>query len=251
MGSYLVSYEALWQASVNIILFDEKTTTLPLKDERAVHILKVLRLKEGDSFRAGVVNGPALSCRIDRIDGNGISFSCIEGEDLSPLFPLTLLLAEVRPICMKRILRETVSIGVGRILLTVSDTGEKSYHEASLYTSGEYRDILKDGAMQAGFTGIPEVSFHSSVEDALKSVREERCILLDNVVGSVRLSSLDLSEASSVLLAIGPERGWSERERRLFLSSGFTPALVGSRILRTETCAVASPVLALSRMGLV
>ena len=170
---------------------------------------------------------------------------------MSSLYPLTLVLAEVRPICMKRILRETVSLGVGRIMLVISDTGEKSYSEASLYTSGEYRDILVDGAMQAGFTGVPEVVFCSSVQDAIRKLGSESKVLLDNVIGSVPLSSMDLADSGPVALAIGPERGWSERERNLFLLNGFKPALIGHRILRTETAAVAGCAMTLSQMGLI
>ena len=236
---------------MNIILFEEKPSLIPLKDERARHIMKVLRMHEGDTFKAGIINGPGLSCVIERIDDEGIHVSATEGEDMSSLYPLTLVLAEVRPICMKRILRETVSLGVGRIMLVISDTGEKSYSEASLYTSGEYRDILVDGAMQAGFTGVPEVVFCSSVQDAIRKLGSESKVLLDNVIGSVPFSSMDLTEAGPVALAIGPERGWSERERNLFLLNGFKPALIGHRILRTETAAVAGCAMTLSQMGLI
>ena len=84
---------------------------------------------------------------------------------------------------------------------------------------------------------------------AIEKAGEGERLLLDNVIGSSPLSSLDLKN-KSVILAIGPERGWSERERKLFLSSSFSPVLIGDRILRTETAAVAAPSVALSRMGL-
>ena len=150
---------------------------------------------------------------------------------------------------MKRILRETVSLGVGRLILPISDLGEKSYASASLYTEGEYKSILLDGAMQSGKTGVSECLVVKSVEEAIEKAGEGERLLLDNVIGSSPLSSLDLKNRS-VILAIGPERGWSERERKLFLSSSFSPVLIGDRILRTETAAVAAPSVALSRMGL-
>ena len=58
-------------------------------------------------------------------------------------------------------------------------------------------------------------------------------------------------KGKSVAIAVGPERGWSARERALFLDSGYKSALLGSRILRTETAAVAGVALSLSRMGYV
>lgn len=43
---------------MNIILFPalEAENVLSMTDERALHIKKVLRLKEGDSFQAGIIN---------------------------------------------------------------------------------------------------------------------------------------------------------------------------------------------------
>ncbi len=220
-----------------------------MSDERAKHIAKVLRLKKGDSFRAGIVNGCELMCTVEEIDESGIKVKAEKGEDLSSLYPLTLLLAQVRPICMRRILREAVSLGVGRIMLFISDLGEKSYSEASLYKSGEYLEIMKDGAMQSGFTGIPEVSFYKNLAEALNCVEEQERILLDNVIGAERLSMMKLS--GTVVLAIGPERGFTDNERLLMLSHGFRPALLGKRILRTETAAVAGIGLALAGMDMI
>ena len=233
---------------MNIVLFREGETMLPLSDERASHILKVLRMKEGDSFHAGIIDSMEGMMRIERISDDGIELSFSPEKDSSALYPLTLICAQVRPICMRRILREAVSLGVGRMILPVSDLGEKSYLNASLYKDGEYRDILLDGAMQAGKTGVTDTLLASGVEEAIKLADSDTLLLLDNVIGAVPLSEMDL-RGKSVAIAIGPERGWSERERRVFLDSGFIPAIMGSRILRTETAAVASVALALSHMG--
>ena len=233
---------------MNIILFEEGESFFPSSDERAEHIRKVLKLKAGDTFRGGIVNGFSGEALVTSISDDGVAFSFTPCEDSSALYPLTLLVAQVRPICMRRILREAVSLGVGRIILPVSDLGEKSYLSAGLYTKGEYRGILLDGAMQSGKTGVPETVLTGSVEEAVALVNSDRKLLLDNVIGRERLSSMGLS-GLSVTLAVGPERGWSDRERELFLRSSFIPALLGDRILRTETAAVSSVALALGRMG--
>lgn len=233
---------------MNIVLFKDGETFLPKKDERAEHIRKVLHLKEGDTFRSGVINGPQGMARIEKMDEEGITLSFDLDEEMRKLYPLTMIIAQVRPICMKRILREAVSLGAERLILPVSDLGEKSYLNSSLYKSSEYQDILIDGAMQAGSSAVSECILTSGIMDAIASCPEGDRYLLDNVVGAEDLSSLDL-RGRSVILAIGPERGWSDRERRIFIENGFSPVLLGSRILRTETAAVAGAAVALSRMG--
>ena len=229
---------------MNIILFEKGVRHFDEKDERYLHLKKVLHAAVGTSFIAGEINGDRGSAKITSF-GSGVDFTFTREEEDNALYPLTIILGQVRPICMRRILRELVSLGVKRIVLTITELGEKSYSEAGLYTSGEYRDILLSGAMQAGHTGVSEVVFASSAENAL-SYAEGRCLLLDNVIGAKRFC--EIGKAEALTLAIGPERGWSEKERGIFLSNGFEPVLMGSRILRTETAAVAGTALALEAL---
>ena len=235
---------------MNIVLLKPEELCLPPGDERYEHITRILHMKEGDSFRAGIIGSDMGTATIMRLSSEGMEISFTAERDGSALYPLTLIVAQVRPICMRRILREAVSLGVGRIILPVSDLGEKSYLSASLYRDREYEGILLDGAMQSGFTGVSSVSIVDSAEAAISIAEGDELILLDNAVGAVPLSQADLRGRSCVL-AIGPERGWSERERRLFIGSGYSPMLLGCRILRTETAAVAGCAMALSRMGFI
>ena len=233
---------------MNIILFDRDEREFTKGDERFDHLRNVLHAKEGSTFRGGIINAERGECTVTSLTGEGVSFSFVPEKEDSSLFPLTVILAMVRPICMKRILRELVSLGVSRIILTTSELGEKSFRSSGLYTEGEYRKIMLSGAMQGGHTGVAECIFAGSVREAVSLADPGLHLLLDNVVGSVRFSSLEL-EKGSVTLAIGPERGWSEKERMLFLESGFIPTVMGNHILRTETAAVAAVALALERMG--
>ncbi len=240
---------------MNIILFNEYPNDgfIPVADERAKHIVEILKLKVGDEFRMGIVNQSEGKAKVEAISLEGVKIS-YESISSPELYPVTLLCAQVRPICMKRILREAVSLGVGRIILTGSDTGEKSYLSSNLYKTDEYKEYLLDGAMQSSHAGIPQVFFTNSVDGALNLIKDigmkedEKCslIVLDNVVGAVPLSTSAIKK--SAVLAIGPERGWSQRERNLFVANGFAPMLLGSRVLRTETACSAGVAVLLSRM---
>ncbi len=235
---------------MNIILIEADETFFESSDERAQHIRKVLKLSKGDTFRCGVINSYEGKAVIIEDNREGITFAFTPLQDTSSLYPLTLIVGQTRPICMRRILREAVSLGVGRIILPITDLGEKSYSSSSLYRDGEYRKILLDGAMQAGATGVSECIIAESTEDAVSAARGDILLLLDNVIGAGKLSEMDL-KGKSVTLAIGPERGWSGRERELFISSGYIPSLIGNRILRTETAVPAAVSLALSGMKLI
>ena len=82
-------------------------------------------------------------------------------------------------------------------------------------------------------------------------------------VGAVEAARVDASavgEAGAVgaagfsgdeaVLAVGPERGWSHRERGILAEHGFTPVRLGERILRTETACAAGAGLMLLQLGI-
>ncbi|MDA3940996.1 MAG: RsmE family RNA methyltransferase [Spirochaetia bacterium] len=236
---------------MNIILFEDANIPkkISIKDERAKHILKILKLRPGEEFTCGLVNGPSGKGSITSIDLEWIHFSWIKTVDYVPLYPLTLLMGYTRPISSKRILREAASLGVERIIFTGTDTGEKSYRDSNLW-KGEYRGFLMDGAQQAASTGLPNVEFYRDLQTFLRENFSGQRIVLDNIEPEIKLSQFNPGEHNS-LLAIGSERGWSDRERNIFRREGFVFASLGCRTLRTETASTAGITLLLARMGLI
>ena len=246
---------------MNIILFEEIPQFIPLTDQRGRHLKKVLKAQAGACLKAGLVNGPLGTLCIEAVETDGYRVSWRESGPVVGLYPLTLLVGFVRPISVKRILREAASLGVERLIFTVTDTGERSYREANLWKTGEYREYLINGLQTAGGTVLPAVELCGGLREALELVEGESVpgvgaaepaarLVLDNVGSGRPLAELGLAGLRSVTLAVGSERGWSERERGLFRQAGFESVSLGSRVLRTETACSAGAALALARMGL-
>lgn len=241
---------------MNMILFDslpqEKSGVYQIhrKDPRAEHILRILRLKPGDTFSMGVVNGPSGEASLLSYDIDTLQFSWIPEHPPAVLHPAILLVGCVRPICMRRILREAASFGVGEIWVCGTDLGEKSYLEAELWKKKRYRSFLIDGAQQAAQTAVPELRMFHCVRSALEEAGTlgGTQIVLDNTEGAQRFSREGPADAPAVL-AVGSERGWSDRERGLFRESRWKPLRIGERTLRTETSCSAGLALLLAHMG--
>lgn len=231
---------------MNIILFKKGINSFSKNDDRYQHIKKVLKLKVLDTFRCGVINESEGKATIVSFTDEEISFTYEKERDSSPLFDVTLILSEVRPICMKRILREVASLGIKELRLFISDLSDKSYSGATLYKSGEAEQILLNGAMQSGKSSVTNLVRCSSLEEAMNVNTEEK-IILDNVVGSISFNELDL-ENKRVSLAIGGERGFTNKERDLLINSNFAPVIMGDRILRTESAVVSAISLSLLKM---
>jgi len=261
---------------VNIILFDPAEVEKPLsrRDERTLHLLKVLHKKAGDSFDAGVLGGKKGQGRIEsiRLDGS-IVFSLELSLDPPPRYPVRAAVGFPRPIQIRRLLRDLSNLGLEAIDLIGTELGEKSYRDTKLLADGGAEAALIEGAVQARDTRVPLLASYKSLEDWLKERPWEKqsggetqsalktrwsvyagvpaaplLIALDNVRPEGSLSMLS-ALGQAIVLAVGPERGWSDRERSELEEAGFLRLSMGERVMRTETACVAAAVLALEKIG--
>ncbi|MFW6223573.1 MAG: RsmE family RNA methyltransferase [Spirochaetota bacterium] len=255
---------------MNTVLFDPEElgaspgARLSADDRRARHILDVLGLGPGDSFRAGVVDGPAGSGRVVAVDADGGVTVGFESEpagelgEMRPLHPVRLLLAHPRPIVLRRMLRDLSTLGVERIVVVRTALGEKSYLESRLWQGDIVRRLLIEGAEQAGSTMLPRVEKSRRLTDAIARVVEGRetapRVVFDNagsasgragVGGRTRPDG----DAAARVIAVGSERGWTDEERNLLGDHGFETLRLGSRILRTETASHVAVAVTLRDLG--
>lgn len=237
---------------MNIVLFTEEDLVhpLPLNDERARHVLRVLRKSAGDEFKAGIENGPLGLARIESLGEAGMALSFRPTRRGPPPLALTVLLGFPRPIQANRILKDLTSLGVGRILLCGTELGEKSYVQGTFFASGGWERAIREGACQSGSPLLPAVSTHPSLAAAISALPPDPALraALDPVEAEAPLRTLPMGPGRATVLAVGSERGWTESERALLRSSGFRLAGLGERILRTETAAVAAVSLCLAAM---
>lgn len=233
---------------MNLILLEpgEIGAPLPRADARALHIERVLRRLPGELFDAGIVNGPRGKGRVVAYGEHGLEFTFERVAEPEPADPVHLLLAVPRPQTARKVLGEATSMGVASLRFFRSEKGERSYAESTLWTSGEWRRHLLDGAAQAFDTRIPEVHHSGTLAEAADLLpRNARLVALDNYEAPARLAPGALDRP--LVLAFGPERGWSAAERALLRSRGFALAHLGARVLRTETAVVAA--LAIAKAG--
>ena len=251
---------------MNICLFtnDEIKNPLSLRDDRAQHIIKVLHKKAGENFTAGIVGGASGTAVIREINDQGITFDFTAGGDGKPLTKLEMIIGFPRPIQLKRLLRDIAALGVGRVHLTGTDLGEKSYMHSNLVERGSAYQMLLDGTVQAGSTHVPELCLYKTLDECLEAVTAGEAgtaasagvlLALDNINPSARLADAvkqgSGGAGSRVIAAIGSERGWTDRERKLLEEQGFVRCGMGERIMRTETAATVAGAIILSELGII
>lgn len=246
---------------MNICLFspDEIKIPLSIKDERGEHLIKVLHKKTGDSFTAGIIGGQSGHAVITSIENNLISFDFKADGDGKPLTALRMIIGFPRPIQLKRLLRDIAALGVSQVHLTGTELGEKSYMQSNLVERGSAYKMLLDGSVQAGSTHIPELFLHKTLQECLESCKSQGTVrlALDNINPNSSLQAA-LDQACGEKLwdcknplyaAIGSERGWTDKERKMLEEYGFIRCGMGSRIMRTETAATVAGSIILNKLG--
>ena len=221
--------------------------------DRAEHVMNVLHGEVGQVLKTGEINGrigtgEIIECSNARVFESGnngpvIKLRCRHQEEsLRPW--VDLILAPPRPRVMKRLLPQLATMGVGRIFLVGAKKVEKDFWGATLLKPENYRPLLIDGLMQAGTSILPTLetrrNFRKFVKEELDTLwPEAKRIVAHPYDGNRTIEQPERSNNRAILLAVGPEGGWTDEEVTLLEEHGFARYSLGSRILRTDTATIA------------
>jgi RsmE family RNA methyltransferase len=227
---------------VNRILFESSEIAdgvATCSDARAEHILAVLHGEVGQTLKTGELDGRIGTGEIVSIEGRTVAVKVSHTEEsLRPW--CDLVLAPPRPRVMKRLLPQLASLGVGTIVLVGAKKVEKDFWGATLLKEENYRPLLVDGLMQAGTSVVPRMetrrNFRRFVGDELDSLFPTANRVVGHPGG---VPNAPAQKPGRLLLAVGPEGGWTDDEVSLLESHGFSRYSLGARILRTDTALVA------------
>ncbi len=224
-------------------IHDNKAT---LCDERAKHLVKVLKVEVGDSIRVGQLHGRLGRGRILGIRKK-YPFQVELGIELHKeppaKIPVDLLLALPRPIMLRRIFSQATTLGFGALHIVNANRVEKSFWNSGLLEEREYLPQLVHGLEQAGDSIPPRVYFHRHfrpfIEDYFPSIANRYSHQIYAHPGASKLlHQIPHLHSGKILLAIGPEGGWVDYEIGKFQESGFSDISIGSRILRVDTAVI-------------
>ena len=217
--------------------------------ERAEHVLSVLHGEVGQVLKTGEIDGPigtsvitSISSPSSSVSSPEITVRCSHTEQsIAPW--VDLILAPPRPRVMKRLLPQLATMGVGRIFLVGAKKVEKDFWGATLLKQENYRPLLIDGLMQAGTSILPTLetrrNFRKFVREELDALwPESRRIVAHPYDGVRTFEHSNNPNIRTILLAIGPEGGWTDDEVTLLEEHGFARYSLGSRILRTDTATI-------------
>lgn len=158
-----------------------------------------------------------------------------------PVVRITLLGSLIRFERFEWIIEKATELGVERIVPLETDRTEKGLRNAAEKRSMRWNRIAREASEQSRRARLPEIAATVALADAL-TIEAGYRYMLEEAQASPILGVLPASRVAGdqVALLLGPEGGWTDRERQWIASAGWRPVSLGQEILRAETAALAA-----------
>lgn len=217
---------------------------LDLPEATAAHLSRVLRLQTGDECVLFNGDGRDFACSIVATGKRSVRVRIGAPAVVARESPLRIVLLQgiARGEKMDLILQKATELGVAQVRPLMSQRSEvKLDPERTAKRLAHWRQVVIAGCEQSGRAVVPEVLAPAALDVALQALADGELRLTLDPVGTLAFASLGQHLADRTLvLAVGPEGGWSPLDRQQLQSAGFLGLRLGPRILRTETAALAA-----------
>jgi len=231
-----------------------------LDRETAHHLAHVLRARPGQLFELSDGRVVWLA-RVERLRRDAVEFSLIERVPAcEPALRVSLLLSIVKFDRFEWCLEKATELGVASIIPLAAARSELALCRAAPKRAPRWQKMLREAAQQARRLRPPGLaplarSPEAFADEMLFASGGERPAALRRILLSERREASSLRailsaaaraerpkatlSVGAVVLAIGPEGGWTDEELDAARRAGFTEASLGGEILRTETAVIA------------
>ncbi len=210
------------------------------------HIKNVLRMRIGESFLVSS-NGKSDLCEIEAFSEEKVIAKIIEENYKNTNLPIKIHLFQGLPKSekMELIIQKAVELGAEEIIpVEMSRSVVKLDDKKKKSKTARWQAISESAAKQSKRNSVPVVSDVISFKEVLKKAAELDILLVPyenkNGMEATREALSEIKSGMSVGILIGPEGGFDEAEIEAALNIGCKVISLGSRILRTETAAIAA-----------
>jgi 16S rRNA (uracil1498-N3)-methyltransferase len=207
----------------------------------AHHLTRVLRVEAGQQFEISD-NHAVYLAEVESARKDLVSFSVREKvASAEPLVRTAILASLIRFERWEWMLEKATELGIGRVVPVQAQRSERGLEQAAGKRMSRWNRIVREASEQSRRARLPEIGDPVDLAGALKFEADYRFVLEEAAAPPI-LQSLPAHRepGDSVSLLVGPEGGWTEREREQIAGAGWRPVSLGTQILRAETAAIAA-----------
>jgi 16S rRNA (uracil1498-N3)-methyltransferase len=211
------------------------------------YLVRVRRLAPGEYFPALLPDGTKVSVQVLSIDNHALEGKIFKNGQADktecPLPPVILFQALPKGEKMDLIVRQAAESGLAEIVpfaseFSVAKTGGQKF--------SRWERIIREARQQSGSTAETAIQQPLAIDGLFaywENMRQRQPGGLGLLFHHLPLANESLhryldKKPLAVVLAIGPEGGFSPAEAGRFTAAGFKPFTIGDTIFRTETAAL-------------
>jgi 16S rRNA (uracil1498-N3)-methyltransferase len=213
-----------------------------ISGDTAHHLGRVLRAQAGQLYELSDGRDVWLG-RIESVERDRVAFALLEQlPSYAPPLDVTLALSIIKFDPFEWAIEKATELGVSTIVPLAAGRSEKSLIVAGTKRVERWKKILAEASQQSRRVRVPVLEPISSPEEAFSACKGDAKMILSERADAPSLRAVLGGKQSvpSLMLAVGPEGGWTEKEFAAARSAGFREASLGRLILRAETAVIAA-----------
>jgi len=208
--------------------------------EDAHHLTRVLRVEAGQKFEI-TDNERAWLAQVEAARKDLVRFTIIEELARAPeLPPVTLYLALIKFDRFEWAVEKATELGVSRIVPVETNRSEQGLFAGAHKRVERWKRIAREASEQSRRLRTPGIAGPVRLAEALTDSSTHHCLLDEQDGAKPLVRSFTFRGGDSAAVAVGPEGGWIDAERRQFQEAGWFSASLGPPILRAETAVCAA-----------
>ncbi|WP_134700132.1 16S rRNA (uracil(1498)-N(3))-methyltransferase [Ammoniphilus sp. YIM 78166] len=236
MQRYFVEQENVNKSSQQIVITGDDVG----------HITKVMRTSVGDHLISCDENGACFLCEVEQLNKEQVLCKIVEPLTDNRELPVNVTIAQGLPKGdkMELVIQKGTELGAHSFIPFISSRTvvqlDAKKEQKRLERWGR---IAKEAAEQAHRQRVPSIHSLLSWKQLLAEGEEYDLALIayeNEQTSTLHAAMQHLQPGKKVLLVVGPEGGFSDLEVEEAMEAGFSPVMLGRRILRTETAALYS-----------
>jgi len=220
-----------------------------LTGSHAQHLSRVLRARIGQEFDIAA-GAEVRRGRIVQINQDRVEFELGELVPAAAALNVALALSIFKFDRMEWAIEKCTELGVARIIPVIASRTEKHLAAAAPKRVERWQRIAREAAEQSRRTSLPEILVPTSLQSIFSMPGVARFVLAESEQEtSLKDALASFTPDRDVLLAIGPEGGWTPAEIESFQNAQWQSVSLGGTILRVETAAIAAMAIVQSELS--
>lgn len=216
-------------------------STYQLEEKYYIHLIRVMRLDIGSEialFNSYSGEWKAIITRINKKNLTAEVVSKISDYVIEP--NISLLFSPIKNLNSEAIIRQSTELGVKNIFPTFFQrTVIKKIN------TDKFLSYSIGAAQQCGRMSIPSIDNYQKLDQRINLLSKSNVLMFDeNLKGKSihKIDQFNTDDKTEIIVIIGPEGGFVEKERQLIFknSKTFQNVSLGPQILKADTAVIAA-----------